>query len=800
VNANHPLRSAQWIWPLGCPHMRNTHAQFRRDFRLDAVPRSAPFYITADQCYMLYVNGRYVGRGPARGFQATWAYDESDLAPFLRAGHNWLSVRVYAGGISMFGYLYEWHAGLLCAAKWPGFELVSDADWPSRVSPAYRADTQRVSVQLNLQEQVDARLDDQQWIRSARAPRDWPATSTARPFGVMPWHSLEPRGAANLGADVRPYARTCSAAAGPCAKGYADTRNVADVLRAEVPRRRWRSAPPGKAGKRALTVTLPAAGRGRFAAVTLDMGTHTVGTLIVDARGAAGGEILDAHFAEIEGEKGAPFIPDNHISMAARIVLLPGRTQHELFHMMGHRYLTLLVRDARRPITVTAAVRETIYPLDIAGRFACSDATLNDIHRIAVRTQRVCMLDSYVDTPWREQAQWWGDARVQARNTFHLSTDARLVARGVRILARQEVPNGLTYGHAPTNCHGCILPDFSIIWALTIWDYYWQTGDLSLFREQWPRIERLLGYFTGEGRGENGLLRYDERYWLFLDWTDIHKQGTPTLLNLWYLLMLEKLADLAGLAKMDAEQRRLRGMHRCQKRLVVDALWDEKAGMFRDGLTTSGRPVRQWSIHSQTLAILCGLRKGSWDTMLARRFLPYLRGRRVAGALPSSYWVTYVHGVAAELGCAADVVRHIRERFAPMIPYGGTWEVFDFTPGGASTTHAWAAHPIYHLAGTLGGIRQTEPAWSRVAFSPLLDLPEVDHADVSVPTPHGVIRSSWQRGEDAVEVALSLPAGVTADVSLPGVREELPASRRTGSGRGSRRDYEWRIPVDGDSR
>ena len=37
------------------------------------------------------------------------------------------------------------------------------------------------------------------------------------------------------------------------------------------------------------------------------------------------------------------------------------------------------------------------------------------------------MTDSYVDCPWREQAQWWGDARVQAANTLHLSADPRML-------------------------------------------------------------------------------------------------------------------------------------------------------------------------------------------------------------------------------------------------------------------------------------------------------------------------------------------------------------------------------------
>src|SRR3972149_521002 len=106
-------------------------------------------------------------------------------------------------------------------------------------------------------------------------------------------------------------------------------------------------------------------------------------------------------------------------------------------------------------------LRETVYPLKITGQFKSGDRVLNDIHRICVQTQKVCCLDSYVDTPWREQAQWWGDARVQAQNTVHLSGDMRLLARGIRSVGAQRTPNGLTYGHAPTIAHGCILPDFT---------------------------------------------------------------------------------------------------------------------------------------------------------------------------------------------------------------------------------------------------------------------------------------------------------------------------------------------------
>jgi alpha-L-rhamnosidase len=779
VNANHPLRSAQWIWPLNTPYMRNTHAEYRRDFRVRSVPKRAPFFITADQCYMLYVNGQYVGRGPARGFQDKWAYDEYDLSAQLVRGHNWLSIRVYNGGSSTFGYCFESRAGLLCAARWKGLTLASDADWPSRVSPAYRADTERVSIQLNFQEQVDTRLDDQAWIRSTRAPKDWPEGSDAQAFGVQPWYALEPRGIPNMGHRVLPYERACTAASGPCDKGFGDTPNVATVLRRELPRATWRPTTSGRVTAGGLPVEMPASGRGKWTAVVVDLGQLSVGTLLVDARGAAGGETVDIHFSEVLNEDGSSHMPSSpHISMAARIVLAQGRTRHELFHMMGHRYAVVVMRNSTRPIRLTLALRETLYPLKIRGSFECGDPVLNDIHRISVRTQQICMLDSYVDTPWREQAQWWGDARVQARNTFHLDNDPRLLVRGVRCIARQSVPNGLTYGHAPTNSHICVLPDFSLIWALTLWDYYHQTGDLDLFREQWPRAEWMLGYFTGEGRGKSGLLQYDERYWLFLDWTDIHKTGTPTLLNLWYLLALEKLAEMADLAGMADETRRLKRLHREQKKLILSTLWDRKKGLFHDGLTSRGKPVRSWSIHNQTLAILCGLQKRHWPAMIASHLLPYLRGRKVAGALPSSYWVTYVYGVMAEMGYGGDVVGHIRRAFAPMIPTGGTWETFDWAPGHGTTSHAWAAHPIYHLAGTLGGVLQTDTAWRRIRFAPVLDLPDVDHGRTVIPTPHGLIRASWRRRDGEADVRLSLPEGVTAEVRLPGLRPLAAAGRQ----------------------
>ncbi len=802
---DHPLRRAQWIWPTPDHELHNQYAQFRYDFKLPTVPDTAPLFITADQQYMLYVNGHYAGRGPARGYQANWPFDEIDVAPLLRPGHNWLSVIAYNAGISTFQYIHQRAAGLLVGATWGDVEIATGPQWIMRADPAHVRYTARLSMQINFQEQLDARLDDRAWITSARSPLggkwggyDDPVTANAptgattggwvqahshrRGYGVMPWHSVEPRGLPNLTGEVRPYARTVLSATGPAAPDWPTWENVAHGFHGELGPLTWADAPQGRKVKDGLAFTLPASGKGKLSAVLLDMGRPVIGTLLLDARGARGGEALDVYFTEAQHPDGTPVVtaPGQACcaSMAARVVLREGRTRCELFQGIGHRFVVAIVRGATADLRLTLALRHSVYPLDLRGSFECDDAVLNDVHRISVQTQQVCALDSYVDTPWREQAQWWGDARVQAWNTFHLSADARLLARGIRSVGQQEVPNGLTYGHAPTIAHTCILPDFTLTWLLTLWDHYWQTGETELFREQWPRAQRALGYFATEGRGDSGLLVYDRRYWLFLDWTNIHKEGAPALLNLWYLLALDKLSTLAEAAGMKAASRQLASLARRQKAAVREAFWDAAAGLFRDGLTWEGKPVDVHSVHTQTLAILCGLRAGDWDSLVEKRILPYLRDEEIPGAKPSSYWVTYVYEVARSLGHGGEALAHLRRHWEPMIPFEGTWETFGGAIGtGGSCTHAWAAHPIYHLAGELGGVVQTDVAWRSVRFRPRLDFAAVGKADVVFPTPQGDIRSSWQRDGARAKGVLSLPKGVIASVELPGQKPRTLAHR-----------------------
>jgi hypothetical protein len=783
--ADHPLRQARWLWPGGFTYLVNSFAQFRKDFTLAKVPRTAPLFITADQHYRLWINGRYVARGPARGYQETWPFDELDVAAYLQPGANWLAVEAYNPGISTFQYLHRTAAGLLVAAKWGAFTLLSDRTWLARRSVAQRADTARLSLQIDFQEHVDAGADDRSWITSPVAPTGWRNDRKhycgdgmeAVPFSRPPWDAVEPRGIPPLAEAERPFARVLSRTSGACASGWRGWENISWPFVGEGRAATWTAADDACQVDGWLELTLPAGGAEGFTAATVAVGEFVSGCVQIEVDGGLGGECVDLHYHEgLQGLRGDLRKPGDAclIALASRLQLQPGRSAHDFFHLLGFGVVTVVARGARQPLTVRLKVRTSVYPFTMRGRFASSDATLDAIHAASRRTQQVCAGDAYVDTPWREQAQWWGDARVQAANTFHLDGDARLLARGIRSIAGQPGPAGLTYGHAPTIAYNCILPDFALTWLLTIRDHWHQTGETALVREQWARAQQVLAYFdTPEARhAKTGLLRYDPRFWLFEDWSDLWKGEVPTFLNLWYLHALRELSLTCAAARMAKEAKELTRRADAHEKLVVRRLFDARRGRWLAGLDA---PPGKESVHDQVIGMLLGLQPKAHERQLQEFVLPYLRGEAVPGPKPSAFWAHYVLQVAGDRGFGAEAIAFIRRGWTPMLATGTTWEGFEWNEEmGGSASHAWTAHPAVHLPRILCGVRQAAPAWKRVEIAPQ-PVDGVDHAECLVPTPQGDLAVRWKRVDGAVRLEVQAPRGMHATVRLGGVSKVLKA-------------------------
>ena len=732
-NIPQQLKKASWIWPYPFWNydIANSFALFRETVDLQTLPKKAKVFITADQSYMLYVNGELVSKGPARGFQRSWPFDEVDITSHLKKGKNVFAIRAYNPGKSTFGYISEGVAGVLYAFDIDGKLIVSRVGTKCMRQNSCDRDTVSASMQLNGQEHIDMRLEPIGWKDADFDDSKWGISEGSKAYNAMPFYTLEPRGIPMYEFKILPSPKLIAKATGKSGANQQRIRNVFFTLDMEKS--------IAKKANGTLPLNIEANKADEFSTYTFDFGKIVLGTPIIEVEGANGGEIIDILFDEQINEKFEPYHSyKDHCKTAfgVRAICKKGKFSHEFFNHWAFRYAVVKIRNNSSDIKFNLKLRWTAYPMEQKGVFKTSNELVNKIWQASAHTQRICTIDAYVDTPWREQAQWWGDARVQAWNTFFLANDTRVFERGIRIISMQKVPNGLTYGHAPTMAHHCILPDFSLVWIATLWDHYWQTGSNKMYLQHKDTVEGILKYFESIADENTGLSKYDSRYWLFLDWTTIQKKGQPALLSLWHLYALQRLAVMCketGLEKDSA-------MYQAKADKVRSSIEKHllgSDGLVRDGISPDGKLSTETSIHAQTLARLTGIRGFDFEKAKKEIILPYLRGKIKLKASPSSYWVVYVLKLMIDEGYQKDVFNYIVKRWQPMAETGSTWENFD---GTLSRSHAWSAHPTFLLPQILGGIKQKSAGWKDYEAKP---NKFVEHAEILYPTPSGDIKVSY---------------------------------------------------------
>jgi hypothetical protein len=93
------LNRAEWIWCEGEAVPENFYLYCRRTFEVNGEADRASLHITAGSRYQLFVNGQFVGRGPARSLQEWQQYDTYDILPHLRPGENCIAAIVHHFGV-----------------------------------------------------------------------------------------------------------------------------------------------------------------------------------------------------------------------------------------------------------------------------------------------------------------------------------------------------------------------------------------------------------------------------------------------------------------------------------------------------------------------------------------------------------------------------------------------------------------------------------------------------------------------------------------------------------------------------
>lgn len=77
---------------------KNSHILFRKNFSADDSGKTF-IYISADDYYKLYINGRFVCQGPAAGYEFHYYYNKVDITDFIVKGNNTIAVHTYYQGL-----------------------------------------------------------------------------------------------------------------------------------------------------------------------------------------------------------------------------------------------------------------------------------------------------------------------------------------------------------------------------------------------------------------------------------------------------------------------------------------------------------------------------------------------------------------------------------------------------------------------------------------------------------------------------------------------------------------------------
>ena len=807
--------AAEWIWEttqastqpnpfeFHSPAYKNLFVYFRKTFDLPDRPDRAVAHVTADSRYKLYVNGRYIGRGPIRSDLVWQYYDDYDIAPYLHPGRN-----VIAALVHFYGEDTGWYM-----TRRPGFRFQSDiknshgtsvtlrtdSTWKVLRAPGWLQHTPRVSGALGFIEVYDAGKEPNGWNTAEFDDSGWnsariiSSVSGEHPFLTSYiWENLIPRSIPMLlEEEVRP-AKVLQVAEVQNLSSPAPT--LAHQMAQESPQPlktckvEHADSLLGMTGDAMIqSSAYPSSDASNCSAVLVfDFGREVTGYPRITLEGTAGA-IVDIGVSEgLADGRVRPTHNGNHIS---RYTVKDGSQQFETFEWDGFRYMQLTIRNATRPVRLRkVAVNFTSYPVGNRGAFESSDPELNKIWNTSRYSIQLTMHDAYEDCPNREQRQWVGDAYVETKVNYAVFGDTKLAAKYLLQIANSQRSDGMIMPFYPGNDGGAdilrvfTIKDFAEHWVSTLWEYYQFTADRQTLQELYPIAVKVMDYFT-RYIDENGLVG-DVPPWVFGDWVTLDRRGENTIVNALFYNNLLEVSRMAKIQGDPAHEKQYSAMAARIKDAMNQRLWDQRRGVYVDANvngTLSGRVSQQ----SNSLALLYDIAAPDkrprilsyiFDKVRVKLDSPGMEGgtqnplqkpkfdeeHDVVQAQP--FFMHWVDASLAHIGEYNRMVNLIRQLYGNMIDAGATctWEVWN---PHASQCHGWSATPAYDLTHFVLGIRELTPGYREFSVEP--HPAGLNSAKGVFPSVQGDITISWTTSASQFDLAVTVPKNTKASVVIP---------------------------------
>ncbi len=730
---------------------------FRRTLDLKQASKALPVTVTADNRFILFVNGRRIATGPSTGTIANWRTESIDLAPFLKRGRNVIAVVVWDfvrkrpdapadGPLPAASALPPQIAPIAQQSAGLGFRLTGgtistgEPGWRVKIDSGHTASDGRAQVPrgryyvASAPEVIDAATADWDWAGPKETGTGW---TDAVPAPLAARRTL-----------------------------------VADRL----PQQSFSSVPPGEVVRSDLAngkdfpkhpVMVPANSHVRL---LLKRDAMISGYPQLTVSGGLGATIkltysealYDADMKrgdrDLVEDRRALGIFDTFIADGQRRSFMP-------LWWRTWRYAELEIQTGKAPLKLEALrVYETSYPFKQVAHFNSSDPELNRIWQVGWRTALVDAHETYMDSAYWEQLQYTGDTRLQMLISYAVAGDPRLAVQAIDVFAESDTQGGLQQGAYPSRSDN-VIATFSLAWVGMLSDWSMEQPDTALIVRHLPRLRIILKWFE-PWLTPNGLLSKNPQ-WNFIDWAgprgnnretfpSYGKDGGSCLMTVTWLGALRQGAALeaaygdkaqaaADAAKADAARDAIRA--HC---------WDEKSGLFAD--TSDKMPLSQ---HMNALAVLYDVATPEEAAKILDRIT--MPGRGI-DAPPELYTTTYYFAWylirAFEHAGRADRYPALLQTWRDLLKLNyTTWP--ESRGDTRSDTHAWSAHPTADLLGVVAGIRPGAPGYARLRIAPVLG--DLTSLDAAAATPRGVVSVKYKVEAGKLSAIIDRPAALPGE-------------------------------------
>jgi alpha-L-rhamnosidase len=732
---------AHWITAPGLPPFAPGLIHLQRTIDLPAKPEHFIVRVSADNAFLLHVNGETAGRGLAKGDLAHWRFETIDLAPFLHAGSNLLAATVWNYGEYKSASQFTNQTAFLLEGTTPETEAANtDKSWQTEIDHGMTVEPLTKPIAHNYYasepiEVINAKDFDAAWDAPISDPSHWAPA-------VLLDHAAS-RGARDadsnwqLVPDLLPPMEYTLQFGGKV------------VRTTGIP-----SAPDFPDNK----VTIPA---NTTASILIDNGVLTTGYPELSLSGGSAATIRLTYaeaLYDAKGEKGnRNDITGKTIQGIYDDYIADGSANRTFAPLVWRtwRYLQIDVHTGDQPLELHHfSSTFSAFPFVHRAQFSSDDPDLTKIWNIGWRTARLDAHDTYMDTPYWERLQYVGDTRLQALISYSNAGDDRLARQAITAINNSRMPDGITLSRYPTSLFQSI-PPFSLLWIGMVHDYALYRDDPAFVREQLAGTRTVLAWFL-QHQNANGLIG-KLPWWSFIDWTEDFKGGEPpqdangdsAIITLHYIEALREAAELEAYYGDPVLAQRYRQTAAKSVNAIQTLCWNPQTHLFTD--TPHGD---HYSQHTNAMAVWLDVaapttQRGIMTHILAQNPTPAIS--------PASYYYRFYLNRALEQAGMGDQYIQQLQPWRNMIALGLTTWAEQPEPT-RSDSHAWSAHPNFDLLNIVAGIQPASLGFKTVLIAP--HLGPLHTLTASYPHPDGPIDVQYTRENGKLHATIHLPQGL----------------------------------------